>query len=389
MKKFFKTLMVVVMIFGLTGCVKYNVNMGINADKSVTLEVIYGFNTSLMSSFGGSDESEQTQSQDDYESFQKMLESSDGDLSLSGSFSGDDSDLEVVPASPDDDWSWATDDDDDDESDESVSINKDDFSFLESKGYKVDEYSETTDKGTITGVKITKTFKNIDDITKETEKVVDMVNMFSVENANNFDDSQFFYKKGDNYKASLKFDLSEGESSDEVDASMYESYFDLKYQVTLPTKAVSNNATNVSDDGKTLTWNLSMTKPTTVEFEFNFSQKSNILLYALIGVGVVAVAAVVVVVIATKSKKTPKNNGNNFGGNNMNCQTVPVQPAPTPVPTPMPTPVQQPTSVSSVQQPTEQDVQQPITQNVSQPAHNFCANCGQKTVNGICPNCGK
>ena len=85
-------------------------------------------------------------------------------------------------------------------------------------------------------------------------------------------------------------------------------------------------------------------------------------------------------VIATKSKKTPKNNGNNFGGNNMNSQTVPVQPTPTPVPTPMPTPVQQPT---------EQDVQQPITQNVSQPAHNFCANCGQKTVNGICPNCGK
>lgn len=367
MKKFCKILMVVVMIFGLTGCVKYNVNMGINADKSVTLEMIYGVNASLMSSFGGDDEDEQSQDQDDYEGFQKMLESSGGNLSLSGSSSGDDSDLEVVPSS-DDDWSWATDDEDD----ESNDVNKEDFSFLESKGYKVDEYSETTDSGTITGVKITKTFENIDDITKETKKVVDMVNMFSAENADSFDDSQFFYKNGDNYKASLKFDLSEGESSDGVDTSMYESYFDFKYQVILPTKAVSNNATSVSDDGKTLTWNLSMTTPTNVEFEFNFGEKSNVLLYSLIGVGVVAVVAMVIV-IATKSKKTPKNNGNNnFDGNNMNSQTIPVQSIPTPV-----------------QQPTEQVVQQPITQNISQPAHNFCANCGQKTVNGICPNCGK
>lgn len=369
MKKFLKVLLVVVMIFGLTGCVKYNVNMGINDDESVTLEVVYGVNSSLMSSFDGDDDSDQSQAQDD--SFQKLLESSGGNLSISGSYSEDDGDLKYTPPTSDDDWTWSTDDDDndDDQQDDYTEITPENFSFLEKKGYKVETYSENTDNGMITGVKITKTFKSIDDITKNSKKIVDMVNMFDAENANNFDDSQFFYKNGDNYKASFKFDFSEEEGSEDFDYSAYESYFDLKYKVTLPTKAVSSNATSTSDDGKTLTWNLSYAKTNNVEFEFNFNQKTDTLVYALIGVGAIAVVVIVVLAV-TKSKKTPKNN--NFSGNHTSSQTIPVQPTPTPVPTPMPTP---------------EPVQQP--EQVQQTTHNFCANCGQRTVNGICPNCSK
>lgn len=312
MKKFLKILLVVIMIFGLTGCVKYNVSMSIKDNKSVTLEVIYAIDESLMSSFTESEEKEQS------------------------------------------------------------GINLDDYNYLKEKGYVVSEYSEKTDDGSLSGIKITKTFENIDDITKDSQKVVDMVNIFNDENSANFDDSQFFYKNGDNYKASFKFDFSE-DTEEGIDYSTYESYFNLKYQVSLPKKAISNNATSVSDDGKTLTWNLSYAKVNDVEFEFNFNQESNILLYALIGIGALAVITIVIVIVS-KSKNTPKNNGNNnLNVNNMNSQTVPVQPIPMP---------------TSVRQSNEPNSQQPITQDF-QPAHNFCANCGQKTVNGICPNCGK
>lgn len=301
MKKFLKTLLVVVMIFGLTGCVKYNVSMSIKDNKSVTLEVIYAIDESLVSSFTESEDEEQS------------------------------------------------------------GINLDNYNYLKEKGYVISEYSEKTDDGSLSGIKITKTFKNIDDITKDSKKVVDMVNIFDNENATNFDDSQFFYKNGDNYKASFTFDFSEDEEEG-IDYSAYQSYFNLKYQVSLPTKAISNNATSVSDDGKTLTWDLSYAKVNDVEFEFNFNSSSNTLLYVLVG-GALAVVVIAVLAV-TKSKKTPKNNNTN---GNQNYQTTTTQPT------------------STI--PTSEEVQQPIS--IQPPAHNFCANCGQKTENGICPNCGK
>lgn len=327
MKKFLKTLLVVIMIVGLTGCAKYNVNMAVSNDKSVTLEVIYGINSSLMSSFNGEEDS-----------------------------------------TDEDDWTWSSTDDED--SDETIDeIKTEDFSFLEKKGYKVEAYSEDTDSGTITGVKLTKTFKNIDDITKNSKKVVDLVNMFDTENEDSFDDSQLFYKNGDNYKASFKFDFSDEEG---IDYSAYNSYFDLKYQITLPTKAISNNATLVSDDGKTLTWDLSYGKNNDVEFEFNFAQESNILIYILTGTGIVIIVGVLAVIII-KSKNKPRNNGGSFN-NNLNNQPFNNNTSPTPVPTPTSTPVSS---------------QQPIEPTTQQSTHNFCANCGQKLINGICPSCNK
>ena len=50
-------------------------------------------------------------------------------------------------------------------------IDKDDYKFLEDKGYKVEEYSETNDDGDkYTGVKISKKYDSIDEITVNGKK---------------------------------------------------------------------------------------------------------------------------------------------------------------------------------------------------------------------------
>ena len=85
--------------------------------------------------------------------------------------------------------------------------------------------------------------------------------------------------------------------------------------MTLPEKPTSNNADEVSSDGKTLTWNIE--KNTDIEFEFNFKDSdkksdddkkdsdSNLLMYILIGGGalLLIVAVVIIIVVVTSNKK--------------------------------------------------------------------------------------
>ena len=48
MKKLVKILMSLLLVFGLTGCVRYTTSMEVKKDKSVTLEMIYAMDTSAM-----------------------------------------------------------------------------------------------------------------------------------------------------------------------------------------------------------------------------------------------------------------------------------------------------------------------------------------------------
>ena len=78
--------------------------------------------------------------------------------------------------------------------------------------------------------------------------------------------------------------------------------FDLKYEIKLPKEAKSNNASKVSDDKKTYTWNLTYGKKNTVEFEFELGSKKTIFIVIGAVVAVAVIACVLVVVL--KKKKT-------------------------------------------------------------------------------------
>lgn len=103
------------------------------------------------------------------------------------------------------------------------------------------------------------------------------------------------------------------------------SSMDLKYIVNLPYKAVSSNATQKSNEDKTLTWDLTTLKENeNIKFEFYIYNITNI----LIGVGVIVVVLIIVILLIVKSKKSKKDKTetvNNIENNNEinNVQTQP------------------------------------------------------------------
>lgn len=278
------------LMIALSGCVKYELKMGVNDDKSLDFEIIYAIDGAYMD--------------------------------------GLDTDTDT---DTDDEPTTTTDDDDD------SSVSTEQYSFLKNKGYNVEEYTNNDNGHKYAGVKIKKTFKSIDDVTKETEKTIDINNNFFKEDT--FDDSQLFSKKGNVYKASLLFDMSGEGSTSTEDTSSYDSMFDMTYTVTLPVKVKESNATKVSEDGKTLTWTLKYGKKNIVTYSFDMSsiqsdskkddnkdnkeedkkeskesdkkdENSNLTLYIVIGCSagaVVIVLIILIIVLGKKNKQTPVN----------------------------------------------------------------------------------
>ena len=187
---------------------------------------------------------------------------------------------------------------------------EDDFNDAKNEGFEVKKY----DDGEYEGFELAKHFKSIDDLSFEGDKDVDLsmkdgkVQLFKVVNENG--------KKV--YKASLKFSEAQNYSSQSDSYKDNDSYkellkgMEMKFTITLPSKSTSNNATNVSEDGKTLEWDLLTFDQEKIEFEFSLSNiNNNLILYIAIGAGVLLVVGVVVFIIISKNKKTPTSNETN------------------------------------------------------------------------------
>ena len=65
MKKLVKILMSLLLVFGLTGCVRYTTSMEVKKDKSVTLEMIYAMDTSAMENLDFGELSEEENEEED------------------------------------------------------------------------------------------------------------------------------------------------------------------------------------------------------------------------------------------------------------------------------------------------------------------------------------
>ena len=164
---------------------------------------------------------------------------------------------------------------------------------IDTEGASVEQYTKDTYKGYL----ITKKAKSIDEFTKsEASKRTTISDDIE-------EDSVLFVKKGDVYKSNISF-----QSEELSDTSSYQQYgvlFDVKFIVTLPNKSISNNATSVSDDGLTLTWDL--TKAKDIDFEFKFGSSSSISDYLpfIIGGAALLIIIVIVVILLSKKKKAP------------------------------------------------------------------------------------
>lgn len=134
------------------------------------------------------------------------------------------------------------------------------------EGYKAEKY----DKDGFKGYKATKKAGTLDDISVASSSA--RVNIFNEDSDADMFKGELFIKDGNKYKSNMTVDL--GDSA--ADMESYESYgaaFEFNLVIELPVKPTSNNATSVSKDGKTLTYNLLKTKD--VEFEFELDGKES------------------------------------------------------------------------------------------------------------------
>lgn len=217
-----KKIFILLFSFLLTGCCTYNMQMGINKDKSVTLSLVYTINTSALNGFN-TNQDDTTTNEDE--------------------------------TNPDEDNTIQ-----DDVADEEFKVDEEQKKKLEEKGFKVEDYTN----GNENGVKISKTYASIDNISTDKDIEIIMTSMLE----DNFDDTYLFTKQGNTYSANYIFDFSSTDSTG-MDLSAYQNYFNLSFKLTLPEKSLESNATTISEDGKELTWNMTYGKTTKVNFKFS------------------------------------------------------------------------------------------------------------------------
>ena len=94
-----------------------------------------------------------------------------------------------------------------------------------------------------------------------------------------------------------------GDSGFDSDIMGLAGEMEFNYVVNLPEKALTNNATNVSNDGKTLTWSLMQSQISNIEFSFELKNMTNY--YILYG-GIAAALIIVIIIIISLIKKGKK-----------------------------------------------------------------------------------
>lgn len=271
MKKLRSVVVLLVVTLLLTGCVKYNVNMEIRKDKSMNFEMIYAMNESLLEGKDVFDEKELKEVKD--------------------------------------------------------------------KGFKVEKYN----KDNMKGFTISKEIKNIDSVSSTDAKEYSLSAITKKGDAKLFKVKKGLFKN--KYTANLKFDSSDSKMSngnstsqfreteedddnllidtkdddldldldsddsdfdldtDDYDYSSMMSNMDMSINVKLPYKALSNNATEVTNDGKDLKWNLTTSGSQSIDFEFELYNMTTIYICIALGAILLIGIIVLIVVLVTKGKK--------------------------------------------------------------------------------------
>ena len=176
--------------------------------------------------------------------------------------------------------------------------NDNSFSEMEEQakqnGYTIEKYEDDNTYG----------FK----ATKHANNIQEEFDLNDEAGSNNAETSKIMYEKTllkTRYYQDSKVDLTDI-LSDNEEAAMLKavmSQMKVSYRITLPFRVGSNNATIVSEDGKTIEWTLKVGEVNEIKFEA--SQDYG--MYALLGLAVVLViVAVVSVFLFKKAKKTEK-----------------------------------------------------------------------------------
>lgn len=165
-------------------------------------------------------------------------------------------------------------------------------------GYTIEKYEDEE----IAGFKANKHFDDAAEIS--------LVEVFGEENVTESEGGRIKIENNGSstvFSQNAEIDLSK---MDETTASMMA----VKYTIKLPVKATSNNATTVSEDGKSLTWELKAGELNKIEFEatkgsnglLDLANGKGLNLVLICGIALVVIIVVVVVIALVKKGKTSK-----------------------------------------------------------------------------------
>lgn len=167
------------------------------------------------------------------------------------------------------------------------------------------------------GYQMTYEINNIDDVSSK-EKVDSSLfedfNIQDTENTNNNNEKKImFQKEDDTYYANYKLsDTSNSSNGMEANLSMIN--LSLKYTVTLPTKPIEHNADTISEDGKTLTWNISSLNEDRDSIKYSFKLKDVVvgaktdglnteMIMLIAGIVIIVIIIVVVLILFARNNK--------------------------------------------------------------------------------------
>ena len=284
MKK--KLILLCLGVFLLCGCeMKEEATFTINKDKSMDLEVIIGLDDELIDTLISMDENEENDKFDSSSNEDEIIDVP-----------------EIIEHTDEERRQYLN---------ESFLYNKNELNELKEEGYKLEEFQDEK----YTGYKITKKVNNIDDLIGTPD--------FNLDDIDKIDNKKVFTKNGNIYQGKIIVG-DPTEIKEDENASQYGINVIYNFTLKLPNKSISNNATTVSEDGKTLIWNLSSGNISTIEFEFEFPSilsflKDNIILTAAIAVVIVLIIVIITTLILKKYKRN-----NSFSEVTMQINNQPV-----------------------------------------------------------------
>lgn len=284
-----KILAIALILLVSTGCVKYNTTMEIKSNKSMTLTTIYAVESSILESQGMTELMTDDQKKQLTDKGYKVEEYSEGTMvGYKLSISVPSIDFVSADGNVEYDLSAVLQDD----STETPKI------FGVEKGLLKNKYvarltfaasDVTGDMGDITGGDADVDVSD-DDLTPAGDEATnpsDEVAQREGEDDTLTDNDQTSPSDGD-------FNLD--------DLTNLLTNLDLSFTVKLPTAPISNNATKIENDGKTLIWTLTSSDLNSIEFEFELY---NYLYMGIMG-GAVLLLIVLIIIIISKKKKGKK-----------------------------------------------------------------------------------
>ena len=167
---------------------------------------------------------------------------------------------------------------------------------VKNEGYTAEQYEDDNTYG----FKAVKKVNNIGEFAIE-EALLEEGKKAEDSNKISYEKKGLITKYAQNAKVDLTtmLEYESEESAAMINAMMKQ--MKMTYKITLPFKAGDNNATTVSEDGKTLEWTLKPGEVNEIKFE---ATKNPIPTYVVIGVAVV-VLVIVVILILNRNKKAP------------------------------------------------------------------------------------